>query len=390
MKGGESMTDLREAEAMALMTMARGLGYVRRQHVTEAAGSALAVVQEPERYAQLLTKPVLSSLREVMRDAQRHLDALRRDGIALLIPGGEGYPLRLASISRPPQVLFVRGQASLDDPAAFAVVGTRSATRYGLTHTRRIARELAEAGICVVSGLALGIDAAAHLGALDAGGRTIAVLGSAHDRFYPAENYALMERILAEGGSVVTEDPPGKPPTRYSFLERNRIIAGLGLGVLVTEGAQRSGALRTAHDALDEGREVFALPGSVESENSALPHMLIADGAHLAVCGADILRILAVGANGTDRKDAGRRKPEIAEPGETAAAQAEAKPAAAMASGLDEQEQAVYAALRGGEADFDVLCDATGIAPDELGALLTMMEMDGHIDALPGLRYRLA
>lgn len=391
---------MREAEAMALLVMSRGVFYSRRDAALRAAGSALAVVQEPEAYARQLGEAGVSAVRRSAGQSERLLDALRRDGVGLLVLGGEGYPERLSQIRCPPHLLFVKGKASLEDDFPFAVVGTRRASRYGLEHTREIARELARSGVCVVSGLAVGIDAAAHQGALDADGRTVAILGGALDRFYPMENHALMERILESGGSVATEYPPGTPPGKYSFLERNRIIAGLALGVLVTEGGRRSGAQRTVREALDEGREVFALPGSVDSEGSTLPNSLIADGAHLITCARDILSALVIEPAGVQPEPGGQagEAAEKAAPGKEERRRTgrgerpvtpKAEPKSLPEAPEDAQEAAVYAVLVEGEADFDTLCMRTGIAPDEMGALLMVMEMDGRIRALAGLRYEL-
>ena len=258
--------------------------------------------------------------------------------------------------------------------------------------------------MCVVSGLAVGIDAQAHRGALDARGRTVAVLGGALDRFYPEENRPLMEEILARGGSVVTEYPPGTPPGRYTFLERNRIIAGMSLGVLVTEGGERSGAQRTVREALEEGREIFALPGNVDCATARLPNSLIAEGAHLITRGADVLRALVIEPAPPRRMEpAAQRQPEQTAPkgrGGSHARAAEAAPAEeagvetaaqrTMPQGLDAGGRAVWTALQTGEQDFDALCEGTGIDAQELGALLTLMEMDGHVESRPGLRYALA
>lgn len=386
---------MNEAEAMALLVMSRGVHYRARNAALRAAGGALAVLTEPDAYVQQLGEAGVAAVRESARQGERQLDALRRQDVGLLVLGGEGYPARLAQIRRPPHLLFVKGRGSLEDGFPVAVVGTRRASRYGLEHTRRIAAELALSGVCVVSGLAVGIDAAAHQGALDAQGRTVAILGGALDRFYPMENYSLMERILERGGSVATEYPPGTPPGRYSFLERNRIIAGMSLGVLVTEGGRRSGAQRTVREALDEGREIFALPGSVDSEGSALPNSLIADGARLITCAADILSTLVIEPTGAR----GEREPEresecepelegAPEAAQSAPQRAKRTKAGAMPPELSGPEAAVFRVLMEGEADFDTLCERTGIAPDEMGALLMVMEMDGHILALPGLRYR--
>lgn len=346
-----------ESEAMAILVGA-GVGYGRREAALRAAGSALAILEEPGLYAAQLQEKGLALLRRALADEARLLDTLRRKRMTLVLREDAHYPPLLRQIAHPPHLLYVYGETDLTDRFPVAVVGTRRASAYGLTHTRQMAAELAGAGVCVVSGMALGIDAAAHTGALDGEGRTVAVLGSALDKPYPQENEPLMRRILESGGSVVSEYAPGTAPNRYSFLQRNRIIAGMSLGTLVTEGPRRSGALNTATRTLENGREVFALPGSVDSPGSQLPNMLISEGARLVTGAADILSALVIEP----------KRPHI--PG-----------------GLDETQRAICAALLAGEADFDALCAVSGLESDELGALLIEMEMDGLVTPLAGTRY---
>ena len=393
-----------QTEAMALLVMTQGLFYKRREAALSRAGSALAVVSEPAACAAELGAQGVAALRRTVERAPELLHALTQAGISLLSRGEAGYPPQLLGTHRPPHLLFCLGQPDLSDRFPFAVVGTRRASAYGLRQTRALAQELAASGVCVVSGLAVGIDAQAHRGALDARGRTVAVLGGALDRFYPEENRPLMEEILARGGSVVTEYPPGTPPGRYTFLERNRIIAGMSLGVLVTEGGERSGAQRTVREALEEGREIFALPGNVDCATARLPNSLIAEGAHLITRGADVLRALVIEPAPPQRMEpAAQRQPAQAVPKRHGRANDRAEEAApaeeagaettaprAMPQGLDADGRAVWTALQAGELDFDALCEKTGIEAQELGALLTMMEMDGHVESRPGLRYALA
>lgn len=395
---------MNESEAMAVLVAAKGVGYGRREAALAIAGSARAVMEDPAAYGAQLGQAGVTALRRSMERADAMLEQLWEDGVHLIVRGSEGYPRLLAQTAKPPHLLYVLGGANLCDRFPLAVVGTRRASGYGLRHTRAIARELAAQGVSIVSGLALGIDSAAHEGALDAQGRTIAVLGSALDKMYPPENKDLMARILGMGGSVVSEYPPGTAPTRYSFLERNRIIAGLSLGVLVTEAPARSGALSTAQRALDEGREVFAIPGDIDRATSQLPNRLIGEGAHVVTCAGDILRQIVI-----EPDSAAKKESETAQTGRTEkrehpkkkratrradAAQSESAlqdtPAAKPARELDAQERAVYAALEKGETDFDTLCEQTGMDATELGSLLLMMELDGLIEALAGCMYRLA
>ena len=365
-----------ESEAMAILVGA-GVSYGRREAALRAAGSALAILAEPGLYAAQLQEKGLALLRHALADEARLLDGLTKKKMALVLREDAQYPPLLRQIAHPPHLLYVYGETDLTDRFPVAVVGTRRASAYGLTHTREIAAELAQTGVCVVSGLALGIDAAAHTGALDGGGRTVAVLGSALDKPYPQENDPLMRRILESGGSVVSEYAPGTPPSRYSFLQRNRIIAGMCLGTLVTEGPRRSGALNTATRTLENGREVFALPGNVDSPGAQLPNMLISEGARLVTGAADILSALVI-----EPKDAPKAAQAAVAPME---APAEKKPH--IPGGLDETQRAICAALLAGEADFDALCAVSGLESDELGALLIEMEMDGLVTPLAGTRY---
>ena len=370
------METMLESEAMAILVGA-GVSYGRREAALRAAGSALAILAEPGLYAAQLQEKGLALLRHALADEARLLGGLAKKKMALVLREDAQYPPLLRQIAHPPHLLYVYGETDLTDRFPVAVVGTRRASAYGLTHTREIAAELAQTGVCVVSGLALGIDAAAHTGALDGGGRTVAVLGSALDKPYPQENKPLMRRILESGGSVVSEYAPGTPPSRYSFLQRNRIIAGMCLGTLVTEGPRRSGALNTATRTLENGREVFALPGNVDSPGAQLPNMLISEGARLVTGAADILSALVI-----EPKDAPKAAQAAVAPME---APAEKKPH--IPGGLDETQRAICAALLAGAADFDALCAVSGLESDELGALLIEMEMDGLVTPLAGTRY---
>lgn len=380
-----------EREAMAVLVSAKGVHYAAREAALTAAGSAENVLADPYAFANRLGKSGAAAVRDAVKDAQRILDEIYEAGVHLIARDEEGYPKRLAQIPYAPHLLFVQGTADIDDALSMAVVGTREASAYGLRHTRRIARELAGSGVCVVSGLALGIDAAAHEGALDADGRTVAVLGGAVDRFYPAANRALRDRILDAGGSVISEYPMGMPPGKYTFLQRNRIIAGLSMGVMVTDGPLRSGALKTATDAAEYGREVFALPGDVEAPGSALAHKLIAEGAHLAVTGADILSVIAPQL---EREIASLRLEQKThapkERKKTKRAAEQTKGTASLREippEMPDDERAVLEALAGGEMEFDALCAASGLDGAALGAVVMGLEMDGWIDVLPGLRY---
>ena len=207
---------------------------------------------------------------------------------SLLTMNASSYPLSLGEIYDPPLVLFVRGELKEQDEHAVAIVGTRKATPYGIQMAEKLARELAARGVTIVSGLAAGIDAAAHRGALEAEGRTIAVLGCGVDVVYPRQNADLMHAVI-QSGAVISQFPMGIAPSPGHFPLRNRIISGISKGTIIVEAPSRSGALITAHSAVEQGREVFAVPGQVGKRNSEGPHALIREGAKLVETVEDVL-----------------------------------------------------------------------------------------------------
>lgn len=211
--------------------------------------------------------------------------------ITILCQGREGYPRKLLELPDPPGVLFLQGKLIPEDELAVAMVGTRYCTRYGEKHARSIASGLAKAGFTIVSGLARGIDGQAHRGALEAGGRTLAILGSGVLNIYPPEHAELAAEI-AQHGAVISESPPMSPPVPGSFPQRNRVISGLSLGVLVVEAPEASGSLITARLAGEQGRDVFAMPGPVDNRQSRGCHRLLRDGALLVESSDDILEAL--------------------------------------------------------------------------------------------------
>ncbi len=252
-----------------------------------APAESLRLVLEPRALAEL------ASARRAI-DPERQLEDLRKRGIRILHAEHPEYPWLLSEASGRPTVLYIRGHLAPEDAQSVGIVGTRRSTLYGKSVTERISHELAAAGVTVVSGLARGIDAVAHHVALEAGGRTVAVLGSGVDVIYPAEHRRLVERIL-ENGAIISEQPPGAKPDAPNFPARNRIISGMSLGVVVIEAPSRSGALITANFAADQGREVFVVPGNVGNATSQGTNQLLRDGARIVRDGADILADLGIG-----------------------------------------------------------------------------------------------
>lgn len=235
-------------------------------------------------------------------NAELELQIAAEHGIDVLTEASDDYPRPLRTIHDPPGVLFRRGEPNAQDELAVAIVGTRHATRYGIAQAERLAASLARTGFTVVSGLARGIDAAAHRGALAAGGRTIAVLASGLLEIYPPEHQKLADEVAA-GGYIVSESPPRMIPLSGAFPQRNRIISGLSVGTIVVEAAERSGALITARHAYEQGREVFAVPGPIDSRLSRGCHALIKDGAKLVESIDDVLAELGPLAENIQRDD---------------------------------------------------------------------------------------
>ena len=309
-------------------------------------------------------------------------------GNHILTLGDAAYPRGLLEIPDPPVLLYVKGDPALLAGTALAIVGARSATPGGVANAQAFAEHLAGAGLTIVSGLALGIDAAAHRGALNqADGKTVAVIGTGADRVYPARHQTLA-REIAERGVIVSELPLGTPALPHNFPRRNRLIAGLARGVLVVEAAVGSGSLITARLASECGREVFAIPGSIHSPLARGCHRLIRDGAKLVETAADVLDELAWG--GTARppaqpatRSAARGRRRAAED----ASQALFPPPAPDAE-LPPEQAAVLGALGHDPLDVDTLAARSGLTLDALYAILLSLELDGRISRLPGGRFQ--
>lgn len=220
------------------------------------------------------------------------LEYCRRSSIDVLSIRNENYPASLRTIYDPPPILYVKGKILPQDAFSLAVIGTRRYTPYGSRQTHRLTTALARTGFTIISGLALGIDAAAHRATMEVGGRTLAVLGSGLSKIYPKEHEPLADQIVASGGAVLSEYPPLHASAKWTFPQRNRIVVGLSLGVLVVEAPLKSGAMISARLAGEEGRDIFAVPGSIESETSRGCHQLIRDGAYMVDSIDDIVNVL--------------------------------------------------------------------------------------------------
>ncbi|WP_157269287.1 DNA-processing protein DprA [Azohydromonas aeria] len=289
------------------------------------------------------------------------------------------YPAELLHMADPPLLLHLRGRVALLRQPALAIVGSRNPSAQGADNALAFARCLSEAGWTIVSGLALGIDGAAHEGGLSGAGRTIAVLGTGIDRLYPARHRDLALRIAAEG-LLVSEFPLGTPPLRENFPQRNRLIAGLARGTLVVEATLQSGSLITARLAAENGREVFAIPGSIHAPQAKGCHALIKQGAKLVECAQDILEELQMAQDDGAGKGSGNRRREAVA----------ARPAAMAAAPAadDGPPDEVLAALGHDAATLDMLIDRTGWPAPTLMARLLELELEGRLQRLPGGLYQ--
>ena len=289
----------------------------------------------------------------------------RRAGARLLLREDDEYPAPLRTIPDPPPFLLARGEVRAEDALALAIVGSRHATAYGVAVAERLAAELAARGVTIVSGLARGIDTAAHRGALAAGGRTIAVLGCGVDVCYPPENRRLVGRVL-ERGALLSQFPMGTPALARHFPLRNRTIAGLALGTIVVEAAERSGALITAGHAGELGREVFAVPGPVTSELSRGANRLIQDGAKLVQCWEDVVAEL----------------PEV-----WRRCLREAPGVAVPAGAPEGDEERVLALVGGDPVHIDQVIERSGVSSGRTAAVLLSLELKRWVRLLPGQHY---
>lgn len=345
-----------EAEAWLILNSS-GLAPGRQRLLVDSLGSAQAVLAADDQTLREIPGMVPQHLQR-LRQAQRETDLARlrnlcvETGVHLVSYADAEYPRLLAQVPDAPPLLFVQGQLTRDDDLAVAMVGTRKATPYGLKAARRLARDLAQRGFTIISGMALGIDAEAHEGALEAGGRSLAVMATGADVTYPPEHRDLRRR-LAEAGAVITELAFGTKPTRFAFPSRNRIIAGMALGVVVVEAPAKSGALITAEHAADQGREVFAVPGSIDSPNSRGCHQLIKEGAHLAEVAEDVVEGLGIMLTTVPTRPE-RPRPE-----------------------LSQEETRVYDTLGPQPLRVDQIVEAAGLDAARVNATLMLLEVKG-------------
>ncbi|GHU66304.1 DNA processing protein DprA [Clostridia bacterium] len=319
------------------------------------------------------------------------IESIDRCGASVIFCEDSEYPPLLREIIDPPPLLYVRGQRDISDEWCVSIVGTRQPTAYGLRMTRQISGELARSGVTVVSGFARGIDTAAHTAAVDAGGRTIAVLGCGVDIVYPPENVELFERVLTSGGSIISEFPPGSEPRGMHFPMRNRLISGISRGVLMAEGKLKSGALHTVKSALEQNREVFVLPGPADSPNSGPGHQLLRDGARLVTSAVEILedihaeriiqpkqtKLEEAAKPAPSKKKPPKKNDSVSEPDTQSSAKPPAKPPAELSA----DETRVFDALQTGISanNIDRIVETTGLSVSIVNTVLTTLTLKGII-----------
>ena len=347
-----------------LSSLVSGMSSRKLNSLLEIFGTAQAVFSAAEaelcRSIRLTDKEKKTVFERRNREYIEELKSLLESRqISYISQDCDSFPTLLREIPDPPIGIFVVGNLPDDDTNKVAVIGSRTCSEYGRLTARCLSKPLAKAGVIIVSGMARGVDSVAHRAALDAGGKTIAVLGCGVDVCYPRENEGLREEIISNG-CVISEYPPGTRPLPYHFPARNRIISGISRGVIVTEATNKSGTMITVDQALDQGREVFAIPGDINRELSKGTNRLIKDGAHVTLSHTDILETLHI----------------------------DTKPAESGGSkNLQPNEIHVLGIIDFEPRGFDALLDQASVTNGELHLTLTALEIKGLVRRLPGSRY---
>ncbi len=364
---------MNELDALLILNAVPGISSTHIRKLLEHYGSAGRVLTLSENdwaSSQIVSAKAASHIAGFPKDRflQKEHDLIARHHIRIIPLGDEGYPVLLKEIPDPPAVLYVKGNIPGNVSLSVAMVGSRKASLYGLSVAQQFAGQLASAGMNIVSGMARGIDTAAHRGALKSQGMTTAVFGCGLAHIYPPENKKLFEEISA-AGAVVSEFPMETSPVSYNFPRRNRIISGLSLGVVVVEAAEKSGALITADFALEQGREVYAVPGKIDSPTSQGVHHLIKQGAKMVVSPEDILEDLCPPQTGHPKsQDDTPRKDH----------------AIGSSEGLSEPEQLVYGHVTDRPVHIDELSLRCGSDIPSIASVLLSLELKRLVKQLPG------
>lgn len=363
------MPETRERLCQVWLSCADSLGPKGRKRLTDYYQGAEQAYDNFSAKAQDLVGPkAYQELQELrLAGLDRLKLALDRSHINICALSDPDYPEGLRQIEDAPPLLFYKGTLPGKDQPAIAIVGSRRETRYGRDCAFSIARDLGSAGVVVVSGLARGIDTAAHQGALHAGGVTLGILGSGIQQIYPRENEDLARNIVEQGGAIISEFAPKAEPLAFRFPYRNRVVAGLSQAVLLVEAREKSGTLITVGHALQQGKEVFAIPGQIDAPGSLIPHQMLRDGARLVTSGEDIL------------EDMGWLQSPSKKTGQLSFA---------PPADLTKDERRLYDALQDEAKDPARLMEELSLSISEVNVLLTTMEMNGLIQALPGRQFK--
>ncbi len=350
-----------------------GLGPTGCMKLVEAFGSAadaLKASQTNLRKVPGLRKNSLAAIGTVKQArVQQEIDQAARFGVTIICQDDHTFPELLRHIHNPPVILYVKGDVELLNKPGLGIVGSRAASSYGLEMATSFAARLAGLGLNIISGLALGVDGAAHRGALQAAGKTVAILGCGLDIVYPAQHQKLYDKIAANG-AIISEYPFGTRPENFRFPARNRIISGMALGVLIIEAAKRSGSLITAHLAMEQGREVFALPGRVDSVKSEGTHRLLQEGAKLVLSESDILDELQLGFTSLQTETP-----------------AEANGTTATALCADEEKVCTILDVYG--IAIDEIIFKSELTAARVNEILLLLELKGLVETLPGNQFKI-
>lgn len=370
-----------EREALIAFNRVQGIGSVTAQQIIEALGSLAAVFEASEKVLQSIpgigverAMLLTQDLRRV--SAEEELERASKTGVQIITWNEKTYPALLKEITDPPLVLYVAGDVTALDTSSIAIVGTRHPTVYGRETARRFAYQLGGAGYTIISGLAEGIDTEAHLGALKAKGKTVAVLGGALDCLYPKSNTKLAREIATSGGAVISEYAFGRQPDRQTFPMRNRIVSGLSRGVLVVEAPVNSGTLITAGQGMDQNRSVMVIPGRIDSAASQGCHKLLKEGARLVTSPEEVIdevQDLFIGRSA-------RISTEMRKPVKEVESREEKKPVPVLTA----EERSIMAIVDDDGMPIDVVIRKTGLPAGRVNALLVSLQIKRLMKLMPG------
>ncbi len=356
-------------QALIGLNLTYDIGTIRLNKLLEYFGTPENILNAPQERLSMvygIGGNISSGIKSIgEKDIDNELVAAAKLKLKIITPDDSDYPSNLKNIFDPPIVLYVKGELKAIDTLSIAIVGSRRASYYGLSSAEKFAAELSARGFTIVSGMARGIDTYAHKGALKQGGRTIAVMGSGFKHIYPEENKKLVEEISGNG-AVISEFPMNAEPLKHNFPRRNRLISGLSLGTLVVEAARNSGALITADFALEQGREVFALPGKVDSGTSFGPNELIKQGAKLVSCADDIIEEFNFNPQGCVQEESAPQT---------------------FSAGLANQEAILYEAIASGPVDLDEIIEKTHLDIPAISSMLLALQIKKLIRQLPGKQF---